>query len=341
MSTQITTSSKTSSKTVPDIYDFINSIQDITGWVSLTEAFGYVFRPTHKTREELLTEFEQYWRKTHASILRKVSAKSGSFGIDIGCGNGQLLESAQKKQIEMVGLTLSPAQAKYGISNGLTVRVMPYTDPSFLKMYKGKADFVTLVGSVEHFTNPYLLAKQERAHPGDKELQLRLRTDIYKEMFRIISGVLKPKGKVYISCCAFNSVHPTPTEIIRNPIHGLLTGGIDGFHSTLLQRVLYGYYPDKDMLASCAKELGFALVEAEDGTKDYYQTSRYWWYLLYHALAHHPLQIAGRAVSFFARSPYHAWITLVNTITGSWPWQFRSRKQGSPVILERLVFQKK
>ena len=335
-----TTSKKNSAKTVPDIYDFINSIQDITGWVSLTEAFGYVFKPKNKSKKELLDEFEVYWRKTHASILRKVSAKSGSFGIDIGCGNGQLIESAQKSKIEMIGLTLSPAQAKYGAGNGLTVRVMPYTDPEFLRMYKGKADFVTLVGSVEHFTNPYELAKQERAHPDDHDLQLKLRQDVYKEMFRIIAGVLKPRGKVYISCCAFNSVHPTPTQIIRNPILGLLTGGIDGFHSTLLQRVLYGYYPDKGMLARCAKELGFKLIESEDGTKDYYQTSRYWWHLLHHALAHHPLKVAAKAVVFFVRSPYHAWITLVNTITGSWPWQFTDRKKGSPVVLERLVFQK-
>ncbi len=332
---------KIKTKTIPDIYDFITSVQEVTGWVSLTEAFDFTFKPQGKSRARIMDEFEKKWRATHRSILKKVSAKPGSFGIDIGCGNGQLLESAQKLKVPMVGLTLSPAQAAYIKGNGNKAHVMSYTDPAFVKKYKGKADFVTLIGPVEHFTNPYELSKQERLHPADKKLHLTLRKNVYKEMFKIISKVLKPGGKVYISCIVFNAVHPTPSEMTRNPFLALVTQGVDLWHSTLLQKALYGYYPDKGMLAQCAEESGFKTVSSEDGTNDYYQTSRYWWYLVHQAWMKHPFLFAYRFVQFMFKSPYHAVITLTNILSQSWPWQFTPRKGGTPTKLERLVFQKK
>lgn len=329
-----------SSRTVTDIYDFISSIQHITQWRSLTEAIGYRFRPNGKTTDRMIAEFESYWRRTHQLILKKVSATRGSFGIDIGCGNGEFLSTARSLGVRTVGITLSPAQADYCRGQGLTVQVASYRDQVFIRANKGKVDFITLIGSIEHFTNPSELAQQQRDNPQNTSLVQESRKSVYIEMFRILRSLLKPGGKVYISCCAFNSVHPTPIQIIRNPVLSLVIDGWDQFHASLLQRALHGYYPDRGMLSDSARSAGFIELEHENGTNDYHQTSEYWWYLIRHAFKTKPLPMIWKSLTFFSRHPYHALITLVNTLTESWPWQFRPRRQGTPVVLERLVFQK-
>ncbi len=86
-------------------------------------------------------------------ILKKLGPTPGTKLLDIACGEGLLVAAARTKGVECTGIDLSTqgilrAKKRLGkpvvaIANG---EYLPYTNRSF--------DFVTNIGSLEHFINP-------------------------------------------------------------------------------------------------------------------------------------------------------------------------------------------
>jgi len=94
-----------------------------------------------------------YEKELYGIILNLLKAKKGKKLLDIACGQGLFLKDAQEKGLKTYGLDFSPVaiekgrkivpNAELAVGDGEN---LPYEDDSF--------DFVTCLGSLEHFAHP-------------------------------------------------------------------------------------------------------------------------------------------------------------------------------------------
>src|SRR3954463_7205768 len=61
-------------------------------------------------------------------VLNEVGCTAGTRLLEIGCGNGNLLEAARERRASAVGITISPEQVRHCQSRGLDVRLLNYLD---------------------------------------------------------------------------------------------------------------------------------------------------------------------------------------------------------------------
>jgi SAM-dependent methyltransferase len=188
------------------------------------------------------------WRGTHRPRI-----------LDIGCGNGDLLDRARSLGIDSVGITLIPEQVDECTRRGLTAYKLNYRDIG--PEWTGQFDAVVLKGSVEHFVQPAdVIAGRDRA--------------IYEELFAILARVIDPRspaGRVCNSTIMYRR-RPDPRDIVKHPLSHRYNS--DAYHYAWLHHMYSGWHPMLGELAERAKG-HFVLECEEDISEDYRLSAEY------------------------------------------------------------------
>ncbi len=197
---------------------------------------------------------EQSQRDKWDFMLESLKLKPGDRLIDIGCGYGDWLNYARSKGIEVIGVNISPEQARTARAEyGLEILNINWKDipksPELQQKLYGTFDAVTLMDTIEHY-----VPSMWRKNPE------KLR-QIYSNMFEMSCKLLKPgtdSGRIFISCL----------HMIRDP-----NTAWGNFACYLQTRFHSGYYPKGD--DGLTKYLGndFAEIARYDKTEDYRLTS--------------------------------------------------------------------
>jgi cyclopropane fatty-acyl-phospholipid synthase-like methyltransferase len=249
-------------------------------------------------------------------LLDEVGCGEGSRILDIGCGNGTLLDEVRRRGAAGVGVTISPQQARFCRRRGLDVDLRNYRD--IAQDWNGRFDAVIANGPIEHFVQP-ADALEGRADA------------IYHEFFAICHRLLDPRSasrRLMNTTIHFGRVHVEPGDALRSPWS--FRWFSDRFHYALLVRGFGGYYPAPGQLQRCARPY-FNLVEQRDATCDYRLTSEEW--LRYGLRSFFSLRQWGRLLPFALRHPRHAARMLfLLLVSQSWNWQFR----GEPSPMQHL-----
>jgi len=119
------------------------------------------------------------WKKAGYSV-RFLARKAGGKLLDVGCGNGGLMDWMQHLGWEVQGIEVDPVAAQRAIDRGLRVHQGKVEDVVFPP---GSFDAITMTHVAEHFFDP-------------------------RKVFRILERALKPGG-------VFVSVSPNPSGMSR------------------------------------------------------------------------------------------------------------------------------
>jgi cyclopropane-fatty-acyl-phospholipid synthase len=286
--------------TVLNCYALFDKFFPTCGLLDYTE--GIYHGDTSKPLETAQLDQIQY-------VLDEVQCTAGRRILDIGCGNGTLLQEARRRGAIGVGITISPEQTEFCRRRGLDVRPMNYE--ALGDEWTGKFDAVVANGPIEHFVQPRD-AIRGRSHA------------IYRRMFAIFHRVIDPDSPV-------RRLINTTIHFVRPPRLEALSAspwqysrGSDNWHWSWLARSFGGCYPTLGQFERCATGQ-FALIEEIDGTDDYRLTSEEWLRRIRHAL-HTPrgLSIILKSLPFAWRHPRQTFDMLACMLaTESWNWQFR------------------
>lgn len=297
---------------VVHLYD-ITSITQMVGIQDYTEGI-YQGDPTLNHTEAK--------RNQHEYLLNEIGAEKDFRLLDVGCGLGTLLETAQEHGARGVGITISRDQTERCKKKGLDVHLLNYKDipPEWDNTFDG----IIANGSLEHFCQP------------EDALQGKQNT-IYREMFKIFARLLDPDSrhkKVATTAIHFRHGHMNPKKLLRNPFLQLVDKS--GFYASILHRGYGGCYPVKGQLEKCAKGF-FTMIKEIDGTEDYRITSEYWCERYKNGLRTRP-DFRKKIAGHFLKRPRHTlWTVLSFVGLEAWPWQFRG--PDPPVILYRHTWQ--
>jgi cyclopropane fatty-acyl-phospholipid synthase-like methyltransferase len=244
-------------------------------------------------------------------LLDQIACTAGSRLLDIGCGYGRIVAAANDRGAQATGITISPPQVAAAQARGLDVRLCNYRN-----LFRGggfdhwEGAFTGLVanGSLEHFV------QAEEAAEG-------LADERYAEFFDICHRLLGPGGKLITTAIHWRTawqVHPR--SMVGDPDRW--PKGSLNYHMCSLHRSFGGWYPAPGQLERCAAG-SFHLAEAEDGTRDYEQTSEYWVRQMRWALLTNP-RTWSTALCVLARQPRAA-LNLMRCmlIDESWNYQFQ------------------
>ncbi len=288
-------------RTTVDCYEFLDRVFRQAGVLDYTEGL-YNGDPT--------LPYEQAQQHQICYLLNEIQCRKGSRILDVGCGNGTLLDEVRRREATGVGVTISPAQKRFCLQRGLDVHGLNYRNIG--EDWKGRFDAVAANGSIEHFVQP-----------GDA---LEGRADaIYREFFAICHRVIDPQSnsrKLITTTIHFGNVHIDPREAMKSP--WTFPWFSDRFHYALLVRGYGGYYPSVGQLERCADPY-FKLVRERDATQDYYLTSEQW--LRHGKRSLLSIRQWGRLLPFIMRHPcYTARMLFTLMAAQSWNWQFRTAK---------------
>lgn len=270
------------------------------------------------------TPYDVAQKRQHNFLLDEIGARKGFRLLDVGCGLGALLKTAQERGVNGMGITISDDQAQRCRADGLKVSLMNYKDiPSD---WHGKFDGIIANGSLEHFCQP------EEALAGKQN-------EVYEKMFKMFFQLLDKKSahrKVATTAIHFSGQHVDPKRFFKNPFLQLFCN--EAFHFAILHRGYGGYYPILNQLKYCAKKF-FELEKEVDGTKDYYLTSEHWCQKIKEAFFKNK-EFREKTLKYIWRSPKCMfWIILSMMGPESWPWQFR--KENPPTRLYRHTWRAK
>ena len=318
----------TDSTTVQVLYDLLaDTMGDKRAFTELTEGLW-----------ECLDEdkLDDYWIARDRQLnylLDGVSCKTGSRILDVGCGNGSLLEQAKKRGASESGITLSPEQVKICKKRGVNARVQNYF--SILEHEKEDGfDGIVMNGSMEHF----VLAKDLLRKGADT---VEVSDGIYSKTFDIAHKLLKQNGILAITVISINFDPREVTEsLYRNPWWLLLTKGRKHFHFAMLAQGMGGYYPTKDQLDR-AFEGKFRVIEKHIANSDYIRTSNFWvkdvvsvfinpmhWPKIFKHFIKNPAKVTKATLSLLP-------------IVDSWRWQFgKIGDDNPPTHLYRYILEK-
>ena len=203
---------------------------------------------------DLTKTYKQAQQDKWNFVLHKLDLKPGDRLIDIGCGYGDWLNYARSQGIEVIGVNISPEQAKvcrerYGIEVIVDTWESISTNPVLRERLYGTFDAVTFMDTIEHYV-------PSKYRHNDKK-----QGEIYSSMFAMAWHLLKeksPSNRVFISC-----LHMT-----RSP-----RTLWDKFACYLQTRFHSGFYPvGDDGLMQWGKGF-FSELERYDQTEDYRLTS--------------------------------------------------------------------
>ena len=308
------------SSTVVTCYDFFDCVFPECGLLDLTEGI-YHGDPS--------TPYETAQRNQHEWLLDQAKCGPGSRVLDIGCGNGTLLEAAQRRGAAAVGITISPPQVARCRSRGLNVHLLDYR--AIGDRWDGAFDAVIANGSAEHFVQP------------DDVLAGRVDA-IYRDLFALCYRLLDPASpaqRFVTTIIHRNERTPRqkPHELLRGPWS--FTPFSDKFHYALLQKGFGGFYPDFGQLRRCARDC-FELIGEVDGTHDYHLTSEAAFRRAKQALVHWRTgpRIARRLAALMVTQPQQTLTLIVCLfVAESWQRQFRGRRP--PTTLLRQTWQRR
>jgi cyclopropane fatty-acyl-phospholipid synthase-like methyltransferase len=262
-------------------------------------------------------------RRQAEYLLDQAGCYRGEQLLDIGCGYGRILQQAQERGVNAVGITLSPAQAAECQRRGLNAIVLNYRDiPRVHDRVLGRVHGIIANGSLEHFVQlSDALARREDF--------------IYSEMFRIGRSLLARGERFVTTAIHFREEEQAnPRDIVRG--HQMWQRGSFTYHYANLVEAFGGWYPGPGQLERCAQGR-FALVAEEDGTHDYYLTSEYWLRRLKWSLAMNP-KVWWSLVKKRQESPRALGDMLrCMLVDQSWNWQFRG--DDPPMRLFRQTWQ--
>src|SRR5436190_20894714 len=114
-------------------------------------------------------------------VLNEVGCTAGTRLLEIGCGNGTLLEAARERRAEAIGLTIPPEQVRLCRSRGLDTRLLNYLDLD--ESFTHQFDAVIANGPVEHFVQP------ADAAAGRADM-------IYRQFFHICHRAIDPRSRI-------------------------------------------------------------------------------------------------------------------------------------------------
>lgn len=256
------------------------------------------------------TPYEVAQQRQIDYLLDEVGCRSGSRILELGCGNGTLLEAVEQRGGQATGITISPEQLRRCRAQGLDVHLINYRHLG--ECWHEQFDAIVANGSVEHFVQP-------------RDAQENRADVIYRELFSICHRLIDPASPSRrFATTTIHFVRPvTGEQMGKSPwLHPPFS---DAFHYSLLAHSFGGYYPHQEQLARCAAPY-FQLVNQVDGTHDYHLTSEHWLRQVQSRLcSRRAISLFGRALPYLARHPVHfAKIFSCTLLTQSWNWQFRT-----------------
>ena len=200
---------------------------------------------------------EQAQRRKHEYVAQQVGIRAGSRVLDLGCGWGALLDDFRRRDAIGVGVTLSRAQVRACRRHGLDVHLRDarqVTADTF-----GPFDAVTSLGAFEHFCSveDYRAGRQER---------------IYASVFRNISGILPPGGRLYLQTMVFG-----PRMVAVDDVSIDAPRDSDAWYLALMQKQFPGSFlpfGQEQVIQAAAPHL--RLVSSVSGRLDYIETIRQW-----------------------------------------------------------------
>jgi cyclopropane fatty-acyl-phospholipid synthase-like methyltransferase len=254
------------------------------------------------------TPYDAAQRNQINYVLDEVKCVKGTRILEIGCGNGTLLDEVKRRGAVGVGITISPEQVQLCQNRDLDVRLLDYRD---LESNWAKFDAVVANGPVEHFVQP------AEAAAGKDD-------DIYRAFFHIVHSLIDPAShnRRFINTTIHFVRPPDPQHLLRGP--DSFSKNSDSFHYAMLARSFGGWYPVDGQLQRCADGY-FQLTKTTNGTYDYHLTSEHWLRRIRRALSSPELFRAGcRALPLLVSHPIQlARMLRCMLISESWNWQFR------------------
>lgn len=260
------------------------------------------YLPTDKTLEAGIERQLNY-------LLDQVGCNRPGFRLlDIGCGYGHLLQLAEQRGAQAVGINLSPEQVKYCCDQGLQVYCCNYRDLLEATEWHGQFDGVIANGSLEHWVQP-------------EDVQAGRMDPIYHESFAIAHKVLNPHtpDARYVTT-AIHVKREVKPEYLLTP-WSRQPRGSDRRHFSLLHHWMGGYYPVQGQLEQCAKPY-FSLEAEMDGSAGYKIANDYRMARMLRGLYTNP-RVGWRIFRSLLR---HPWVTgtMIECyfLEKSWDWQF-------------------
>lgn len=255
------------------------------------------------------TPYEIAQRNQINYVLNEVGCTAGTRLLEIGCGNGTLLEAARERRAEAIGITISPEQVALCAERGLNVRLMNYLE--LCHEWAGHFDVVVANGPIEHFVQP------ADAAAGRADA-------IYRQFFEICHRVIDAESP--LRRLITTTIHfvrpPNPRDLMKSPL--AFPWGSDDFHWAMLNRSFGGWYPVRGQFARCAAGL-FEDIHQTDGTQDYCFTSEEWLRRMQGMLpTAQGLKLLAGSIPYAVRHPLH-FAAMFACMLGSqsWNWQFR------------------
>ncbi len=293
--------SEKTAKRVVTCYSVFDKYFPTTGLLDYTEGIY---------NDDPSTSYDQAKRNQFDYLLDQVRCERGVRILEIGCGNGTLMEAVQQRGGQATGITITPDQVQFCRERGLDVHLEDIKDMGH--QWDGSFDAIVANGPIEHFVQP------EDAVAGRAD-------EIYREMFRTMHRLLDPQSKIrrVVNTTVHFARPPDPRDLLRSPLaHRPFS---DNFHYSLLTRSFGGFYPVDGQLERCARG-AFELVREVDGTMDYFYTSEEWLRRIRWALVSPTaIRIFARSLPLIAREPTQYFTMFAcMLITRSWNWQFRS-----------------
>ncbi len=243
-------------------------------------------------------------------VLDQVDVRQGTRVLEIGCGNGTLLDEVRRRGANGVGVTISPEQVALCTRRGLDVRLLNYRDLG--EEHFGRYDAVVANGPMEHFV------QTEDAAAGRDDA-------IYTRFFEICHRAIDraSTNRKLINTTIHFVRKPDPRDLLKSPFSHRRNS--DAFHYAWLARAFGGWYPYVGQLEACAKRL-FAPRETIDGTYDYHLTSEEWLRRIKAEMLsfRRGLKFLGASLSLLPKHPKQlATMLTCMLVTQSWNWQFR------------------
>ena len=258
-------------------------------------------------------------------VLNEVGCTAGARILEIGCGNGTLLEEVRERRASGVGVTISSEQVALCQKRGLDVRLLNYLDldDSFAHQF----DAVVANGPVEHFVQP------ADAAAGRADA-------IYREFFQICHRMINPDSP--IRRMITTTIHfvraPDPRNLLKSPF--AFRWGSDDFHWAMLAKSFGGWYPVRGQFARCAAGL-FSDIHQTDGTYDYHLTSEEWLRRIQAMLpTTQGMKILAGSIPYAVRHPIQYATMLTCMLSSqSWNWQFRGPNPPTRLIRQTWAYQ--